>query len=268
MGITSNILEHFKLKSEVKLNEIQEEENNEEEVDENNEEEKSFIWDENILPLTDYLKNQTRANKCKIEEISNLNYKPSKIISIAHAITLELLKKLSARDLIEYDGKKKSLNITYLINFNKGLINYLGKDAKFKILKKMAKNSELCKDYNLVNIIQIVMRQFRLSKKKLELVKFYKDLIENGVPEGYVLPFEWMIKDCADSNVNVDSEIASMRFCKIIDKVNEMKAIEYEFILKEKHRQFLFGKIFENLEKKHLKPKTKKLTSKNLSANL
>lgn len=201
-------------------------------------------WDNSILPETQFSKSKTLSDKAKAEESKNLKLSIKKLVKVIHAVTLEMIKKLTANDLIHYDGNNCTINIKHIINMNQGLQNYLN-TLNYKDLKKIAKEAELEKDYNLIQMTVISMEGKQLTQKKLQEVIFYKNLLEKQ--DRGILPLDWMLKDCIDSNLNVESEVASIRFCTIIEKLNEMQTLETTFNLKEKHKYFIFYTIFINL---------------------
>ena len=201
-------------------------------------------WDNTILPETQFSKSKTLSDKAKAEESKHLKLSTKKLVKVIHAVTLEIIKKLTANDLIHYDGNNCTINTKHIINMNQGLQNYLN-TLNYKDLKKMAKEAELERDYNLIQMIVISMEGKRLTQKKLQEVIFYKSLLEKQ--DRGILPLDWMLKDCIDSNLNVESEVASIRFCTIIEKLNEMQALETTFNLKEKYKYFIFHTIFINL---------------------
>ncbi len=202
-------------------------------------------WPIEFLPQTSFIKEESRQNDSIIEDIAHKDYKASKIISILHSLTIELLREVNAKDLVQYDGYKKTQHVQYLLNFNNGIIKWFN-TFEWSDIKKLVKNAELCEDFNLINLLLSTMKQYQnLSSKRLEFILFYKKLMES-VERKKIVPLEWMLKDCADSNVNVDSEIASMRFCKIIDRLKEMKEIEIDYKLTEKYRHFAYHNIWQN----------------------
>ena len=208
--------------------------------------ENSLLWKEDVLPVTNYIKNPTNKNLSKIEEISKIkNIKPKKLVEMITIIDLLLIKNVTPKDLIEYDGNKTIIPIEHIQNKNKGLLNWLNKDFDNSSIFKMLKYSLLKKNYNLINILLKSLQSRKLSNKEIEKMIYYKKILDQQ--ESGIFPFDWILKDSEDSNVNVNSEIASMRFCKIIDKLNEMKKIEIEKTLREKHKQFIYGNIFSNI---------------------
>lgn len=225
--------------------------NKKEKVDnKNNEVDPTEAWDSKILPPTEYTKTNSLKNKQKIEELQKTEISTRKLVKIMHATDIEILKRMDANDLIKYDGSNKTQNIVYMINKNTGTQNIFN-SLSFSDLKKAAKECELLKNYNLIFMIVNAMQTKELTDKDVETVTFYKKLIDGDLEQSTlsILPFPWILKDCADSNCNVKSTVASIRFCKIVEKLNQMQAIESQFEPKEKHRQIIYSKIYVNLYK-------------------
>lgn len=106
----------------------------------------------------------------------------------------------------------------------------------------MLKHAVSCKNYNLIEILVKSLQAKKLSDRRLNKVVYYKNMLDSQ--DGGIFPLDWMLKDCEDSNLNVSSEVASLRFCRIIEKLKQMKNIECEFVVKERHKQLLFSKLW------------------------
>jgi hypothetical protein len=207
-----------------------------------------ITWNIDVLPITKYIKNKSPKNLSKIENLYNRDIntiEPKKIARILTTIDIMLLQCVSAEDLIEYDAKNIPTPIRHLQNKNMGLLQWFSAHFEHNYLMKILKYSVLYKNYNLMNIVLLSLQTKKLTNKQIEKLIFYKKLLENQ--ESGIFPFEWMLKDCEDSNLNVESEIASMRFCKIVDKLNEMRKIPVIRKLKESHKQYILGNIWKNL---------------------
>lgn len=116
-------------------------------------------------------------------------------------------------------------------------------DFETRRLFKLLKYAFIYKNYNLIHLLVRSLQTKKLSQRKLEKILYYKNVLENE--EGGIFPLAWMLKDCEDSNLNIDSEMASLRFCKIIEKLKEMKNIEMDFEVREKNKQVLYAKLWD-----------------------
>lgn len=259
------LYEYFDIKLEKQNIEAEKEAEITEKDSEDTEKDTLATWDKSILPETEYTKDKKLKNQQKNEEICKMDISNKKLTRIMHATDIQLLNNVHANDLIKYNGSNKTQNVTYMVNKNIGEQNMLNK-MTFKELKAVAKECEILKNYNLIYMVVNSMQIKNLSDKEVETVKFYKKLIDGELEESTmsILPFNWILKDCADSNCNVESTVASIRFCKIIEKLNQMQSIESSFELKEKHKHFLYAKIYENMNKKQqAEQKEEKITHSN-----
>jgi len=204
-----------------------------------------IIWPEDFLPYTKYMCDQTEGNLDKIEYLWNkpLDMKSKRLVQILTQIDLDLIRAISADDLINYDGNESSRAISHIQNITKALMVIFSTDFNAKTLFKMLKHALLYKNYNLIYILIKSLQGKKISQRKLSKIAFYNDLMEKE--RDGIFPLAWMLKDCEDSNLNVESEVASLRFCKIIEKLKEMKAIEHDFRVEDKHRQMVYSKAWD-----------------------
>lgn len=203
-------------------------------------------WPEDFLPFTKYMKNQSQSDLEKIEKISKRDLGmvgSKKLVNVITSIDLMLIRSLTADDLISYNGESCTIPISHIQNKNKALKVWLSKEIPCRKLFKMLKHAVSCKNYNLTEILVKSLQTKKLSGRKLGKVVYYKNMLNSQ--DGGIFPFDWLLRDCEDSNLNVSSEVASLRFCRIIEKLKQMKDIEYEFVIKEKHKQLLFSKFWE-----------------------
>lgn len=207
------------------------------------------VWSAEKLPATTYTINEHPKNLEKIEQIAlkKINtIKPKKLAAKLYALDLYLIKNITAEDLVKYDGKITPISIAHLQNKNHGLLAWITSEFSFNYIKKMMRESHKLKNFNFLNILVKSAQGRNLTGKDTEKVLYYKEVLD--LQEGGVFPFEWLLKDCADSNVNVNSEIASMRFCRILDKFKDMKLLETPMKLSENTKQFILGNIWKYLE--------------------
>lgn len=204
------------------------------------------LWPESFLPEANFC---DKNDSNKLETIEKLSKKDLLLISnkklamLITSIDLNLIKKVNAQDLITFDGVSGSINIQHLQNMNKSLFSWFVKEFEIKRLFKLLKYSSELKNYNLMNNLVKGIQSKKLNDRELRKLSHYKNLLSNQ--DKGIFPFEWMLKDCEDSNLNVTSEIASVRFCKIIEKLKEMKNFMIDFQLKEKHKLMIFSKMWK-----------------------
>lgn len=221
------------------------------------------VWPENFLPYTKYMRKMSEKNLDKIERWKTdklLNDK--RLVQTLTLIDLDLLRALTAEDLISYDGNDPSVSIQHIQNRDKLLIAVLSGDFETRRLFRFLKYALLYKNYNLIFLLLKALQTRKLSEKKVKKLLYYKNILDNQ--EDGIFPLAWMLKDCEDSNLNVESEVASLRFCKIIEKLKEMKNIEYDFEIKEKYKQMLYSKMWDESRKNEVEIRRNECSLENL----
>lgn len=222
------------------------------------------IWPDNFLPYTKYMKNKTNRNMEKIERwaYEPLKLKTKKLVQILTQTDLDLIKILSAEDLISYDGNNGSRAVQHIQNKGKALIVLFSTEFRARTLFKMLKHAIIYKNYNLIHLLVKALQTKSLSRQKVQKVLHYKKLLDTV--EGGIFPLGWMLKDCEDSNLNIESEVASLRFCKIIDKLKEMKKLEFNFKVREKGKQIVYSRMWNIVRRKESDLQTLKYQHENL----
>lgn len=196
----------------------------------------------------------------KIENIS-LNgikrLKSLKIIKILHIMDNELIKNITAQDLVEYKGIELPNSVAHMINKNIGMLGWIKNEMRFGQLIKMMEQAVVLKSYNNLNVLMKAAQSRGLSQKRINRLALFQEELNNQ--NGGIFPFEWMLKDCAESNINSDSEIAARRFCKIIEKLKQMKMAAPKKEVKEKYRWQFYIMFWKYME---IPNKTKQKTRK------
>ncbi|KAL6121415.1 hypothetical protein NUSPORA_01674 [Nucleospora cyclopteri] len=228
-------------------------------------EEFDLFWSEDLLPATEFTKDRSMKNRVKVEEIRSSIVSLKKFLKTCHTLDIELINNINASDLISYNGFNPTQNVKYIQNKNAGLLKYFN-TLKYKDIKKMLKHSELLKNYNLMNLLVQSFQTHSLSSRRIEKLKFYKEMLKKQ--DFGIIPMEWMLKDCADSNMNVESEVASIRFCKIIEKLNEMQSITLDYNVKEKDKHYVYTLIYQNIDNISYEVVKEDIDYKNLYLNL
>lgn len=218
-----------------------------------------LIWPKDFLPSTKYMDGATEAQLDKLERMKckQLDMKSKKLVQVLTQIDLDLIQAIKAEDLINYNGHPETKSIQHVYNVGKGLTMMFCLNFEAKKLFKMLKLALLQRNYNLIHILVKSLQNKRLSFKKFAKVAYYKQILEKE--EGGIFPLAWMLKDCEDSNLNVESEVASLRFCKIIEKLKDMKTIASISKVTEKQKQMIYSKLWETLREHRLENEASKI---------
>lgn len=205
----------------------------------------NIIWPVEFLPYTKYLKNSNEIYLDKVEKwiLEPLNFKNKEWVEILTSIDMDLISNITADDLISYDGHFTTNPILHLQNKNKTLISLFSTEFETKRLFKLMKHALIYKNYNLIHLLVKASQNKKINEKKAKKIDFYKNILDNQ--EGGIFPLNWLLKDCEDSNLNIESEVASIRFCKVIERLKEMKKLEFNFKVKEKNKQKIYSKLWE-----------------------
>ncbi|KAM0679882.1 hypothetical protein GINT2_002054 [Glugoides intestinalis] len=221
-------------------------------------------WPEDFMPYTEYLENKSERNLERIETWKNteFNFKSKKMVQILTQIDLDMVKALTAEDLVTYDGHTASKAVMHIQNEGKALVGFLSSNFDARALFKLLKYAVMYKNYNLIHILVKTLQSKELSTKKMEKIQYYKNILDNE--EGGIFPLSWILKDCEDSNLNVESEVASIRFCRLVERLKEMKKIEFDFNVSEKQKQIIYSKLWDVARTSAIELKSHKSSQTNL----
>ena len=214
--------------------------------------EKSIAWPKEMLPHTRYsLDTDERSSRklSRMEALSEMelsSVKPRKLAELLNCIDILLINNLTTRDLVEYDGDNVPTPVAHLQNKNAGILGWLSHSADFRYLNRMLKQSVVLKNYNMINLLAKVAQARRLNNRQMRKIVYYKQILDSQ--DGGIFPFEWLLKDCSDSNVNVDSRTASLRFCRIVEKLGEMKKIAMPRRIGERVKQMIYTQAWRYLD--------------------
>lgn len=203
------------------------------------------LWPVQFLPEITCFNDKSSKNLDYLETLSKkdlLSLKGRRLTALLSSIELLLFRNINAEDLIGFNGRLISQPLSHIQNYNKALVVWFIHDFETKKLLKILKYSAELKNYNLINITIKALQNKKLDRRQVNRISRYKALL--NTQEKGIFPFEWLLKDCEDSNLNVDSEIASLRFCKIIEKLKDIKEVNFDFPLREKYKFIVFNKLW------------------------
>lgn len=207
------------------------------------------LWPEEFLPGTKYSV-KTSENYLEMTEkwskMTLVKEKSKKIVKILTKIDTILINAVKAEDLISYEGTSNSIAISHILNMNSSLQMYISTNFSKKKIFSMLKYALKYQNYNLIHILTKSLQSMKLSAHKIEKLIIFKDFLEKQ--NDGIFPFDWMLQDCEDSNLNITSEVASLRFCKIIDKLKSMKQIKYDFKVSEKNIHIMFSELWKTVK--------------------
>lgn len=206
----------------------------------------SDAWPTDFLPKSEYMTEETEKNLEKIENLSSSNLEQlscKKIVKISTFLDLHLIKQVTAEHLIEYSGTPTCDAISYIMNKNRYLQSLVSRKFDHRKIFKMLKYAAQYKNYNMIHVLVKCLQTKKLRRKRFDKMMLYRNLLEQQ--EGGIFPFDWMLKDSEDSNLNASSEVASLRFCKIIEKLKEMKTMENELTVSPKNIHIFYNSLWK-----------------------
>lgn len=208
-----------------------------------------LCWPEEFLPITKYFSNPSEKYLEMMESWKDddlCSAKPEKLVKILTQIDLNLIKAVSATDLVKYEGSPSSLALSHIIHKTSALQLLIKAKFTKRMIFGMLKHALKYKNYNLIHTLIKSLQSMRLSGKKMDKIAYYKSFLDKQ--ENGVFPFDWMLQDCEDCNLNISSEVASLRFCKIIEKLKKMKELNYELKVSEKKIHIMYSHLWQITE--------------------
>lgn len=217
------------------------------------------IWKDNTICNSElqllYEKEGTTKLKNKLVEAEMMKFKhvePSILCKEIYHIYKTYIVKIHPSELIDYPDKAcpgiekiRSLNNRFINMYTQMATN---NKKHVKYLIKLAEESKELKDYNNICTITTALRKVNLGNNDLtkinELVKHidYFELRKRN--EICLLPFELLLKDVEDSNANKGSELASKRFCDIIEFLVKVQVDNEDYKCKMRIQHFLLCQLF------------------------
>lgn len=206
-------------------------------------------WPIEFLPKTKYSLKTSESYLEIIEKWNKIDVtkmKNNKIVKILTKIDLDLIKAVTAEDLISFEGIPSSIAVSHILNKNSSLQLFISTKFSKRRIFSMLKYALKYQNYNLVYVLIKSLQSMKLSIKRIEKLVIYKDVLEKQ--ENGIFPFEWMLQDCEDSNLNISSEVASLRFCKIVDKLKSMKNLTYDFAVSDRSIHIIYAALWKSVK--------------------
>lgn len=232
-----------------------------------------LMWEDNVLPLSWYQRQILGGKKKKrymnrIERIRDMDVysvSPRKLSKLLTAMDLLLLRKIRPSELVEYDGSKSEgcINIRHVMSKNTGLTNFvayeLSTGKNYKYFFKLLRHLERKRNYNSFYCIIRAFQMQKLDLRKLSVLSEYMEkslsyfdmrqiLDDLTAQEVFLIcPLDIYIKDVEDSNRNKSNEIASMRFCRLVEILIKLQGQDVEIPVSHDHEHFLLHKFWCHL---------------------
>ncbi|KHN69284.1 hypothetical protein M896_080180 [Ordospora colligata OC4] len=235
------------------------------------ESEEPVMWDEKDLPRTWYqMRFVDSVNKSKYikkmayaESMDVYHITPKKLSKALTSIDLQFLKKITPNDLVEYDGDdgNESSSIKQIRLKNEGLMNFVAHELStrknYNYFFKVLEHLEKIRNFNSIHCITRAFQMQKLDLKSLGKLSVYvktslsyfdmRQVLDELTADDMFLvcPIDVYIKDIEESNKNRGSEVASMRFCRLVEILIRLQTQEHDLRIPHITEHFLFTRFWK-----------------------
>lgn len=207
--------------------------------------EKPYVlkWDRACFPVSEYHKKNLEVLE-KYSEISiyrNLS-KSAKVLTL---IDISILKQIESVEVARY-GKEECPNLNILTLKNKKLRHFVAqeiskKEKRLKFFFALAKKLKKLRNFNSMSCVIEGIRMTHLSNRNMKKVGDLYDTTSNYFvlrdlvkictesTDFIIPPMDTVLKDIAQANIIKDSEVANMKFFKIISFFIRLQSQDFAF---------------------------------------
>lgn len=196
-------------------------------------------------------------------QLDILSFSPMKLARLLTSLDIHFILLINPKELVEYDGRDNPShpNISLLRRKNTGLTNYfslLMSPSTHGYFLRVMRHLKALRNLNALEYLSKAFKTQRLKKKDLERLSRVEEDIHSyfslrGRVDGYsqegipfIYPFDLFLKDVEDSNLNINSEDASMRFCHLMEMLVILQNnIQDKKNIKKKYLDFFCNMIEE-----------------------
>lgn len=213
-----------------------------------------------------YRRKNSKKYKYKMEKAEILNIyriKPSKIARILTYIDLKLYKHIDSMELVNYKGLNNAREVCETFfrfkSKNLGLRSMVSEEISlsknFYFFYRVCKELLKLNNYNSLDLVVSGIRACVLKKKHLfkiidlvyacSLYENYRIMLRQKMQENqFVIPrFDMILKDIQESNLVEESEIISIKFCKVVEVFAYVQSLELGLKIKNMYEHFIVNKV-------------------------
>lgn len=210
------------------------------------------------------------AYKMEVAERADMyRIRPSEVSRILTHIDLRLYRNVHPLELVMYDGSadsdRKCKTLSSIMAKNSALTSLvcgeMGAHSNFRYFYRLAAELLRTKNYNSFECVVSGIRAVALTKR--QLVKLTALVGNSGrheetrrnIHEGlsrhqlFVPALQTILKDIQESNLNTDNEMASMRFCKVVELFVYVQNLDPRFKVRSKHEHLIIHKMSQSKTK-------------------
>jgi hypothetical protein len=234
------------------------------------EREPEYVWDRGTFPISFYQeqilsnirarKYKNRIERSRATDLYRIT--PRRLAEIITAIDVGIIRRIRPHELVDYDGTNSNCtNIIHIKAKNRGLVNFVSNElAKnqnhgyfFRVLEHLERHRNYNSFHCLIRAFQaqkLDLKRLGTLSKYLERIRTYFDMrhvLDDLAEESelFICPMDVYLKDVEDSNRNSDCEIASMRFCRLVEILIKIQNQKYSFRLSHKKEHFILERCYE-----------------------
>lgn len=245
------------------------------------------VWNRDILPHSWYQEqifNRRKAkryeHKIKKAEAKDIyRITPRKLSKALTFIDLSILRRITPNELVDYDGpgNTKCRNIRHMRSKNVGLTNFVSdellRERNYRYFFKLLKHLERIGNYNSFYCIIKAFQMQKLDLKRLNTLSRHMEKSTSYFDMRQVLddlttantflicPMDVYIRDVEESNRTRNNEVASMRFCRLVEILIKLQGQALDVSISHVDEHFLFSKFwyyFQRGSSSSRKPDTKR----------
>ncbi|CAD25559.2 hypothetical protein [Encephalitozoon cuniculi GB-M1] len=246
-------------------------------VRESSDEETGFsnAWNADILPRSWYQEQIcsgrkekryiSKARKAESRDIYHMT--PRKLSKALTSIDLSILRKISPSELVDYDGPGNSRcrNIRHMRSKNTGLTNFISyellRGRNYRYFFRLLRHLEKVGNYNSFYCVVKAFQMQRLDLKRLNTLSGYMEkstsyfnmrqvLDDLAANEAFLIcPMDVYIRDVEESNRTRNNEIASMRFCRLVEILIKLQNQTLDATISHADEHFLLSKFWHHIQK-------------------
>ncbi|ADM11785.1 uncharacterized protein Eint_070210 [Encephalitozoon intestinalis ATCC 50506] len=234
------------------------------------------VWSADILPhswyqeriLGNYKEGKRYADKMiKAEAKDIYRISPGKLSKALTSIDLSILRRITPNELVDYDGTGdiKCRNIRHMRSKNAGLTNFVShellKEGNYKYFFRVLKHLKKIGNYNSFYCVVRAFQMQKLDTKRLDTLSRHIEKSASYFDMRQVLddltttdmflicPMDVYIRDVEESNRTKNNEVASMRFCRLVEILIKLQGQASNVRISYANEHFLLSKFWYHLQK-------------------
>lgn len=231
------------------------------------------VWSADILPHSWYQEQLScrRRGKRYMEKIRKAEARdiyhisPRRLSRALTSLDLAILRRITPNELVEHDGAgSRCRNIRHMRSKNAGLTSFvaqeLARTGNYGYFFRVLRHLERAGNYNSFYCVVQALQMQRLDLKRLRMLSGHVErgtsyfdmrqvLDELTASEAFLIcPMDVYIKDVEESNRTRNNEVASMRFCRLVEILIKLQNQALDEGISHSDEHFLLSRIWGHLQ--------------------